>query len=687
MIRANDSFIPNVAAETSLLRELTKNGVRFKWTEKHESQFQRVKKLFSDKMLLQYYDINKQTFIFVDASIHGFGAMLCQGSSIKDCSPVDVASRSTKGAESRYPQIDLEAMAIDFALQRFRFFLLGSPQVTVITDHKPLVPIFAHTRRGSIRCERIKLRNQDIDYIVKYQKGKSNMGDYFSRHPVPFDELDCSVQNEAEEHGKLLFALNTCTYTKSIPRTLIAAETNKDDTLRRLRLAIELGYFPPEDPLLKPYKNVLDGLSVVDGIIHRDSRCVLPDSLQEASIDNAHQGGHPGSARLKSLVRTYYWFPAMDNLIEQWVQSCECQLYNKDRLSSPITSAPTPDQPWEHVSADLLGPMPKDEHVLVVRDNLSRFPAAEIIKSTAAKDVIPALDKIYSDFGTPCSHKTDNGPPFNSEAFDDYSTQNNIKHKRTPPLHPRSNEAECTMKPLGKAMKMAHHNKTCKKQELNRFLRQYRATIHPSTGFTPGDVMFRAGYKTGQDKPLPPTDIIEKVKNRDRDSKSKNLKYVNSKRFTRRRSYLQGQLVLLQNDFRSRKFDPYYEVEPYLILSKQGELLQLLRRSDGRSVQRHTSNVKPFVSRKPCPLVDSYYSDSNDAQLSDIEDDSFQNAQEEHHIEQAVAEMPVDQPPQSVMPVVLPPQVPVPSNIDTSVRRSERPRTDTRTTKFKDFDT
>ena len=177
------------------------------------------------------------------------------------------------------------------------------------------------------------------------------------------------------------------------------------------------------------------------------------------------------------------------------------------------------------------------------------------------------------------------------------------------------------------------------------------------------------------------------MKNRDRDSKSKNFKYVNSKRFTRRRSYLQGQLVLLQNDFRSRKFDPYYEVEPYLILSKQGELLQLLRRSDGRSVQRHTSNVKPFVSRKPCPLVDSYYSDSNDAQLSDIEDDSFQNAQEEHHIEQAVAEMPVDQPPQSVMPVVLPPQVPVPSNIDTSVRRSERPRTDTRTTKFKDFDT
>ena len=43
MVRANDNFIPNVAAETSLLRELTKKGVRFRWTEQHEAQFQRVK--------------------------------------------------------------------------------------------------------------------------------------------------------------------------------------------------------------------------------------------------------------------------------------------------------------------------------------------------------------------------------------------------------------------------------------------------------------------------------------------------------------------------------------------------------------------------------------------------------------------------------------------------------------------
>ena len=69
--------------------------------------------------------------------------MLAQGNTIEEAKPVAVASRTTSDAESRYPQIDLEAMGIDFALRRFRNYLVGAPcEVIVVTDHKPLVPIF-----------------------------------------------------------------------------------------------------------------------------------------------------------------------------------------------------------------------------------------------------------------------------------------------------------------------------------------------------------------------------------------------------------------------------------------------------------------------------------------------------------------------------------------------------------------
>ena len=94
-----------------------------------------------------------------------------------------IASCCTNKAEKNYAQIDLEAMAIDFTLRRFRSYLVGSPnQTVVITDHSPLISIFNGKCSGSIRTERIKLRHQDIRFIVDYQKGQNNPADYLLKH-------------------------------------------------------------------------------------------------------------------------------------------------------------------------------------------------------------------------------------------------------------------------------------------------------------------------------------------------------------------------------------------------------------------------------------------------------------------------------------------------------------------------
>ena len=201
-------------------------------------------------------------------------------------------------------------MAIDFALQRFRYYLVGGPIVNIITDHKPLVPIFNDTRSGSIRSERVKLRHQDIEYTVIYQKGSSNMSDYLSRHPVPLKDLPEHIQAESQDNTKFIFNLNVCSYTSAIPNDTLIKETNADKILQRLKHAIYLGHCPENDHELKPFKRVFSELSINDdGTLLRDSRTILPESLQEQAVDLAHQGGHPGSARIKSKLRMYYWFP------------------------------------------------------------------------------------------------------------------------------------------------------------------------------------------------------------------------------------------------------------------------------------------------------------------------------------------------------------------------------------------
>ena len=66
--------------------------------------------------------------------------MVIQGSDKDNAKPVASASRCTSKTEKSYAQLDLEAMAVDFALMRFCLYLVGAPyDTTIVTDHHPLL--------------------------------------------------------------------------------------------------------------------------------------------------------------------------------------------------------------------------------------------------------------------------------------------------------------------------------------------------------------------------------------------------------------------------------------------------------------------------------------------------------------------------------------------------------------------
>ena len=171
MMQSNADFIPNFAQKSVPLRHLTKGKVKFTWQDQHQQCFEELRHAFKKDLLLRYFDIGKLTLTFTDAHVSGLGAMLCQGDSIDIVKPVAFVSRTTNSAESKYPQLDLEAASVDFALRRFQNYIVGSPyQIMVVKGHKPLVQIFNSNRPGSIRTERI--RHQDVRYELVYQQGK-----------------------------------------------------------------------------------------------------------------------------------------------------------------------------------------------------------------------------------------------------------------------------------------------------------------------------------------------------------------------------------------------------------------------------------------------------------------------------------------------------------------------------------
>jgi hypothetical protein len=239
MIQSNKEFLPNLATKTTHLRQLTKKNQRFKWDDACELEFRSLCKDLREDTLVRHYDPKQPTYIFVDAHQTGISAILSQGESIESSRPVAFASRATTSVESRYPQLDLEALAIDYGLRRFRFYLVGGPETATITDHKPLEAIFRNNRSGSIRTERIKLRHQDIRYKVTWRDGKSNPADYLSRHAVPIKHVPKTEADEPNELEKTVWFLNFGPFTEAVSMEDIIKETKHDKTLRKLRKALQ----------------------------------------------------------------------------------------------------------------------------------------------------------------------------------------------------------------------------------------------------------------------------------------------------------------------------------------------------------------------------------------------------------------------------------------------------------------
>ena len=481
--------------------------------------------------------------------------------------------------------------------------LVGGPPVTIFTDQQPLVSLWTSKRKSPFRIERILLRHQDVNHQVIWSKGKESPADYTSRHAIPIDNLPQHIHGEAKEHQKLLFLLHQPIQSTISLQRLHQAQRN-DRQIERLRHFIAFDLPPYNDPTSKGYHKIFSELSIgADDIIYRGDRILLPQSLYDEVISIAHSGSHAGQDDVKRRIRAHFWFPSLDNIVQQHLQTClECQIHTRSTTKVPLSSAPTPHHPWESVSLDLFGPLPDISHILVSRCNLSRFPDAKVVHSTGTRHVLPVLATIYNNFGNPREHKADNGPPFNSQEFKDFSAAGGIIVKHSYPYHPQGNEAECFMTPLGKAIEVAFD--TNKPVAIDELLTDYRSTPHPATGLTPGDMVFRGGYHSKLPKKTPPAySQIEEAKGRDKEWKTKVIAIKNASRWRKYPNIILGEDVLVMRSQTRGKFHSLYEPTPCTVIDVKCARYKLLSCDTRRSRQpifRHASQIKLY--HEPVPI-------------------------------------------------------------------------------------
>ncbi|XP_062588414.1 uncharacterized protein K02A2.6-like [Saccostrea cucullata] len=173
----------------------------------------------------------------------------------------------------------------------------------------------------------------------------------------------------------------------AVPKALTIQEvrqkTSEDRELVEIMRRIKTGH-GRLDPKIR---TVEAELSVVDGIVLRGSRIILPKCLRRQTIQLAHEG-HQGIVRTKQRLREKVWWPGIDTEAARFVRTCQqCQLSSNNTRPEPVRTTVLPDGPRQDLAIDLMGPFPSEEYLLVVVDYFSRFQKIAIMKKiTSEKD-------------------------------------------------------------------------------------------------------------------------------------------------------------------------------------------------------------------------------------------------------------------------------------------------------------
>ena len=323
MVNQLMKFCPNLAERTQPLRDLLKKNNAWAWGRGQQEAFDDLKTELGSDNVLSLYSPEKETVVSADASSFGLGAVLEQRQPSGELRPVAYASRSMTDTERRYAQIEKEALATTWALERWSDLLIGM-KFKVETDHKPLVPLFTTKLIDElpVRIQRFRMRLMRYDFGVEHVPGNAlYTADTLSRCPV---EQEKSGEATTEEE---LRAEADC-YVNAVIITLPASdkrldeirnELKTDDTLRLVMHYVQHGWSEPKSKLYGPvnkYWNERGNLSIHEGLLMRGRQLVIFPNLRSDVLRYLHDG-HQGVTKTRQNAASAVWWPGISREIEK----------------------------------------------------------------------------------------------------------------------------------------------------------------------------------------------------------------------------------------------------------------------------------------------------------------------------------------------------------------------------------
>ena len=306
-----------------------------------------------------------------------------------------------------------------------------------MTDHKPLTVLFNPTKAipsmSSARIQRWALFLMDYQYKIQFRStGNHANTDALSRLPIKEKEL---LSTETVSLLQLRQIEDTLLTAKQI-----ANSTCKNPVLSQVLQHVKTGWPNQVPTAMQPFANRKEELAVEGNCLLWGARVIIPPDLQPKMSKLLHET-HPGITRMKSLARSYVWWPGIDKDLECIAKSCQdCQQHQKVEQKTPLHPLEFPKRPWQRLHLDFAGPF-QGQMWLIVIDAYSKW---------------------------------------------------SIKHSKTAPYHPQSNgAAERFVQTFKQAMKKMKGDTGDVKKKLAEFLLRYRKTPHATTSEAPAMLLMK----------------------------------------------------------------------------------------------------------------------------------------------------------------------------------------------------
>ena len=334
-------FMPGFSEEAEPLTRLLRKDEKFVWGPEQQKAFENLKRILAESITLLYPDPSKPFIINTDASRKGLGVCVSQvdPESGKE-RPVAFASRTLNPAEKRYSPTELEGLAVLYALDYFRFLILGKDLI-VRTDHRALRELMDCTNPKHDRLYRWRMRLLEYEnkgsLKLEYKPGRTHQApDALSRCPV--DEAPEDM--EAESTSWLYSGIPVFSVAPAIPENLseLLKFQENDSKAEAMKQWLENKILPEGDPALRSWVLAVADTCVIsaEGLLYRLTtdrktgevcqRLYVADTLREALLHEMHSNpisGHSGVEKMLFRLEEKYYWPSMrpiscDSTIPVW---------------------------------------------------------------------------------------------------------------------------------------------------------------------------------------------------------------------------------------------------------------------------------------------------------------------------------------------------------------------------------